>query len=91
MTELERKEFHVGDSNLVFLGLASGLLARYHMRRKGGSVPLKGFPHSDSHALALVREGVEMAATVALDDVPELGISVDAESQVIKWILSKAG
>ncbi len=82
--------FFVGDSDLRFLGLAAALAARHHMIRKGGRVPTEGFPRSDREAFTLLNEGLDLGASIPLDDVPEIWISVEGERVPILRLLDVA-
>lgn len=83
--------FHVGDSDLVFLGVAAVLAARWHMRRKGGSVPVAGFPQSDDHAFQLLLLGIRKGVSIPLDDVPDVGIAVYSSRDVFRRLKAWAG
>src|SRR5690606_4685403 len=82
--------FHVGDADLLFLGVATALAARYEMRRKGGGVPLPGFPQSDPRALDLLLMGLLRGAAVALDDVPERWITVNGTPETLERLRALA-
>lgn len=82
--------FHVGDNDLAFLGLAAVLGARFQARRKGASVPLPGFPQSAGHAVQLLLVGAAAGESFALDDVPELSISVTGQRETIKKLVALA-
>ena len=76
--------FLVGDSDIRLLGIAAALAARYEARRKGGKVRgLPGYPASDSHALDLLREGLEVGASIPPDDVPRLKVGLYLTREVI--------
>jgi hypothetical protein len=86
----DHQTFYVGDADLVLLGLAAALAARYESRRKGGMVRnIEGYPQGDQHAVELVRRGIELAASVAPDDVPELEIGISAPAGVVIGLIRR--
>ena len=82
--------FFVGDSDLVFLGLAAGLAARFQLRRKGGGGPGPQYPVNDIDAMELLLRGIRAAARFAADDVPRIRIAVHAEGPAINHLLAMA-
>ena len=87
MAEHEHINFHVGDSDLRFLGFMAALAARYEMIRKGSQLGgLTGFAGSAVEAVAMLKDGIEWSEAVPLDDVPELSITIHGEREaVLRW------
>lgn len=82
--ENPRSTFFIGDSDLVLLGMAAGVAARWQMLRKGGSIRLAGFPQDDAHAIELVKQGIALAEAIPLDDIPELTIIVKGDRAAVQ-------
>jgi len=83
MADTDAITFIVGDSDLVFLGVAAAMAARYEALRKSkmrrDGVPMSSaLPVNDADALAQVRLGVELGALASLDDVAEIVIEVSS-------------
>ena len=74
--EPEGHTYFIGDSDLPLLGVAAALAARWQMIRKGGTVPLPGFPQDDEHAKGLLIAGILAGMSVPLDDVPDLHVEL---------------
>lgn len=82
----------VGDSDLVFLGLAAALAARWHFHRKGGRMRgYEGFPQNDTDAIDLVQKGLRLGSEIPPDDVTDLFIQAVAPREVINGLLRRAG
>lgn len=90
--------FHVGDTNLVFLGYAAALYARHQAHRKAGlrydfkkqgMVLPAGFADSCDAAIDCIRLGVQLGENVPLEDIPEFGMVVSGGSDAIKGLLAR--
>src|SRR5690606_424485 len=80
----------IGDSDLFFLGFAAAIAARWQMLRKGGTVPLPGFAHSDVEAVELVLAGLLAGAVQPLDNVPPIYMAVEGADDDLDALLQTA-
>lgn len=82
----EDVSFHIGDSDLVLLGIAAVLTARHEMIRKRGDVGLSESSESDQHALELLHRGLLIGIGVPLDDVPKISMSIHGQRPTINEV-----
>ena len=71
----------LGDAELVLTGLAAAVAARWHARRKDYRL----IP-SDPAALDWLRRGLELGATMPLDDVPDIRVAIAADPAAVEQL-----
>jgi hypothetical protein len=78
--------FYIGDgvADLVLLGIAATLAARYQSARKHG----QGL--TDADVTELVMSGIAEGISLPLDDVPEVRVAIHAPEEVMKRLLERA-
>lgn len=74
-----------GDAEVVLIGLAAALAARWHARRKGYRQI-----ESDAAAIELLGEGIELAESIPLDDVSDVRVAIDADSATLRRLKEMA-
>ncbi len=68
----------LGDGDLVLTGVAAAVAARWHARRKD----FRLIP-TDRAALDRLRRGVELGASMPLDDVPDVRLAIVANAAAV--------
>ena len=84
----DQTSYDIGDGDLLFLGMAAVLAARFQARRKGARITLATYPQSDPDAIDLLRIGMDDGTRFPLDDVPEVKITVHMDSKLLHRILT---